>query len=182
VGLQTGSDSADRYGRTLAHVYNRQGDNLAAHLLADGFGWLVIMSPNTRYASCLASQRQLARAAGRGVWSIAAYRPLDSARLQAGDDGFRLVTGTITRVNDSRNSWWLETGKLAIRIRHSDLQYFAGLEPSTLLGQTITASGWLIDRSDSRVVREKGYLPFMLNVSHPLMLQQSPQNLHHQPN
>ena len=171
VGLQVGDKPKDNYGRTLAHVFNQHGDSLAAHLLAGGLGWLVVIAPNTDYADCLAGQRQRARALGRGVWSISDYAPLNSTHLQAGDAGFRQVRGKIVKVTKSRNSWWLETGKLAIRIKQSDLQYFDGREPSALQGKTVTVSGWIIDRSDAKSVIKKGYPPFMVNVSHSLMLQ-----------
>lgn len=171
VGLQAGSQPRDRYGRSLAHVFNSEGHSLAAQLLAEGLGWLVVIAPNTRYADCLGDQRQQARAQSRGVWSVAAYQPLKSTRLRAGDAGFRQVTGKIDKVNKSRSSWWLETGSLAIRIKHQDLPYFEGREPATLLGKTVTVSGWIIDRSDSKSVRERGYKPFMVNLSHPLMIE-----------
>jgi endonuclease YncB( thermonuclease family) len=171
VGLQLGSQDRDHYGRTLAHVFNQQGDNLAASLLAQGMAWLVVIAPNTRYADCLAQQRQQARTALRGVWSVAEYQPLNASQMQPGMSGFMRVRGKISKVTTSRKSWWLEMGKLAIRISRDDEKYFPVDGISSLLGQTLTVSGWVVDRSDSRSVKTRNYPPFMVTVSHPLMLQ-----------
>ncbi|HWV07994.1 MAG TPA: thermonuclease family protein, partial [Pseudomonas sp.] len=38
VGVQLGREAKDRYGRTLAHLYDREGRNLEAQLLAEGLG------------------------------------------------------------------------------------------------------------------------------------------------
>ncbi len=174
VGLQPGVDAKDRYGRTLAHVFNRDGESLAARLLAQGMGWLVVISPNTAYADCLAAQSQQARATRKGVWALAAYQPIASDRLTAATAGFRQVRGVIDKVSRGRNSWWLESGRLAIRIKNKDLDYFGNMDPASLLGRSVLVSGWVIDRSDSRSVKEKGYKPFLLSLSHPLMMQYDP--------
>jgi len=46
VGLVPGRESKDRYGRTLAHLYGADGENLEARLLAEGLGLQGGVAPN----------------------------------------------------------------------------------------------------------------------------------------
>lgn len=52
LGLLAGQEGKDRYGRTLAHLYSANGDNLEAQMLAEGLGYLVAVAPNVDFVSC----------------------------------------------------------------------------------------------------------------------------------
>jgi len=58
----------DRYGRTLAYVYRRDGLFVNGELLRQGYAYAMFRSPNDRkYKALLAAQRN-AMKAGRGLW------------------------------------------------------------------------------------------------------------------
>ncbi len=168
--LQLGVDSKDRYGRTLAHVYRADGASLSAHLLAAGLAMQVVVPANIDHWQCYQSLQQLAREAHRGVWAQADFQPAAAARLGVGLGGFMQVTGRVEQVSPSKSRWWLNMGELAVSVHRNDEQYFKGWDWPTLKGQTITVRGWVIDRRDSRAVRENGYPPYMLSLRHPAMI------------
>ena len=58
----------DRYGRTLAYVYNHRGDMLNEALVADGLAYCLPFTANNRHAERLLSVQQSAMTAHRGLW------------------------------------------------------------------------------------------------------------------
>jgi endonuclease YncB( thermonuclease family) len=167
LAIIAGIDPRDRYGRTLAHVYSRDGRNLAAELLARGLGWQVVIPGNTGHWQCYRALEQQARVKRLGVWQQA---PLNAQRLTSAHAGFAVVSGKVDKVAQSRNHWWLTVGRLAISIPKKDQHHFGAIDWHAYQGREITVKGWLIDRSNSRGVKEKGYAPLMMSVRHPAML------------
>ncbi|MET0357558.1 MAG: thermonuclease family protein, partial [Cellvibrio sp.] len=72
----------DRYGRTLAHVYDAKGNSLAAHLLRKGLGFHVAIPPNVSLNQCLHKQETIARDKSLGVWSNRDWRPITASKLK----------------------------------------------------------------------------------------------------
>ena len=171
IVLQVGRDSKDRYGRMLAHVFRVDGTSLAEYLIGRGLGWQLVMPPNERYWLCLQGVERLARQQSAGVWSLSGYKARSATNLSDVDVGFQRVEGIVNSVSRGRQGWWLHMGKLAIRLQDSDLGSFDGIDPQRWLHQPLTIRGWVIDRSDSRVVKSKGYPPFMVSLRHPGMLE-----------
>ena len=129
-----------------------------------------MVPPNDRYQSCLAERERLARQRSLGIWAEAAYAPKQAGQLTANDSGFQRVRGKVHTVSRSRNGWWLQMGNLALRLHDRDRHYFNGIDPADWQGQWLTVRGWVIDRSQSKSVQQKGYAPFMLKLRHPAML------------
>lgn len=103
VGLEPGVESKDKYGRTLAHIYGRNGDNIEAQLLSEGLGYRVAVAPNVRLSACQQLAEQAARKAGSGLWRR-------SPVVRAGDvrqSGFAVIAGRIEGVERNRGGVWL---------------------------------------------------------------------------
>ncbi|MEJ2404805.1 MAG: thermonuclease family protein [Candidatus Thiodiazotropha sp.] len=140
-----GAEARDRYGRLLAHLTDRQGDDVVNKLLRAGQGYVIAFPPNLGSVDChLASEAQ-AREAGLGVW----HRPVTDARSLHGDErGFHYLQGRVERVGKSRRSIWLNlTGGLALRIARKDWKYFDFDDPRALQGRRLEVRGW-ITRND----------------------------------
>ncbi len=143
LALSWGAERKDRYGRLLAHPYLPGLESLNALLLREGLATALRVPPNLGHVACYAHAEQLARQAGLGVWALARYQPIPASRLRPAEDaGFRLVSGRVVRVGESRKSIWLNLdGPVAVRIPREDLFHFEDIH--SLENAAITARGWL---------------------------------------
>lgn len=162
-----GVESRDSYGRTLAHLFDGDGNNLEAQLLAEGLGFALAVPPNLALIECHARAERQARKEGKGLWGgspVLAVKALDSG-------GFQLIGGRITRVERAGGYLWLDMqGPLALRIAERDRHYFQGLDPQGWVGRDIEVRGWVIDRRGQARVKTTDK-PFMLPLRHPRMLE-----------
>ena len=70
-------DRFDRYGRTLAYVYRRDGLFINGELLEKGYAWVLSRYPNVTQAQTLLAVQRTAMQNGRGIWRLvdAAEKP-----------------------------------------------------------------------------------------------------------
>lgn len=166
VRLRVGEEPTDHYGRTLANVYDRDGANLEAQLLAEGLGYLVAVAPNVALVNCQQAAEKSARQAGLGLWRNSPVQPAE--QINAG--GFALVSGRVTRVQRNGGGLWIEFGDaLVLRIAPKLLGQFDTAALQRLKGQRIEARGWVVDRS-RRGGLKSGQPRWMMSITHPAML------------
>ncbi|SHL27244.1 thermonuclease family protein [Phytopseudomonas punonensis] len=167
VGVKTGEQKQDRYGRTLAHLYDSRGNNLEAQLLAEGFGQLVAITPNVSLVTCHRAAERQARSARAGLW--AQLRPLPARAVRSG--GFVLLEGQVQRVERNRGGVWVELGNsVVLRIAPQVLDTFAASDLRDLQGKRVEARGWMIDRSRGGGLKV-GQARWMLPLTHGAMLE-----------
>lgn len=169
LGMVAGAESKDRYGRTLAHLYSRDGVNLESVLLGEGLGYRIVIPPNSRLASCQLKAEQVARKARRGVWRQSpALRP--SAVRQA---GFAVIAGRVTSMERNRGGLWIALdGDVVIQVRSQQLKRFPSGLLDTLMGREIEARGWIRDRSSQGGLKP-GQQRWLLPLTDPSMLELS---------
>lgn len=144
VKLKFGRDKKDRYKRLLAHVFTGDGQNVAAELIQRGYGFTVAVPPNLWNSECYFSQEQVARQAGRGVWSHPNYFPKNPSEISRDNTGFQIIEGVITRIGKSKKSIWLNMGsQLALRVNRKDLGYFENTPILELEGRRVRVRGWV---------------------------------------
>lgn len=167
VALVAGAQARDRYGRTLAHAFGRDGRNWEAQQLAEGLGFAVALAPNTALVDCQQAAERAARAAGRGVWRRSPV--LEVAQLRQG--GFTVVRGRVRTVEHNRGGVWLQLdGPLVLRIESQWLTPFGEAALQGLVGREVEARGWVVDRA-RRGALKPGQARWMLQLSHPAMLE-----------
>lgn len=175
VGLRYGQELQDRYQRLLAHVYLADGGSVEARLLEAGLAAQIIVPPNVWNQACYQSAERAARRAGKGVWA-GHYRPILVADLPKGVQGFRLITGKVSRVGESKRSLWLNFPRrpgegrregVAVRISRDDLDYFDTWQPKDLQGKTIIVRGWIYPYKKQQVMRLRH--PGSLEVVQPIV-------------
>lgn len=157
----------DRYGRSLGHLLDGQGESLGRALLKAGLAWPVAVAPNLRSAPCDFALAEAPRRQALGVWSAPA-RSVGS--LRPGDAGFMRLAGELSRLQRARNGdWWLELeGTLSLQIRAGDQARFAAGWPAGLRpGQRLEVTGWVQDRSGDAAVRSRGYPAWRLQLQSP---------------
>ncbi len=158
----------DRFGRTLAYIYDSRQRSLEAHLLARGLAFQVVVPPSLAQADCFARQELRARQQGLGVWAVPALAPVAAGNLNRSHAGFRLVQGRVAKVTRAGGSVWLELdGPLVLQVSAEDQErHFPGETWSDWLGRRVEVRGWIVDRSDSAAAR-RGFKPLMLPLRTP---------------
>lgn len=164
VSLRIGEQSHDRYGRVLAHLYDRKGASLEEQLVAEGLAYHVVIAPNVALADCLAQAESYARQKRVGLWKNATF--ITSQKLNKG--GFTLVQGRIQSVQRNRGGIWLELEhSVSVNIPLGALQYFKGVKFEQWQGRTLKTRGWVSERKG----QSNKYAKWRLVASHPSMLE-----------
>lgn len=161
VGLRYGLERKDRYGRTLAHVFTDNGQSIEAALLTAGMGAQIVVPPNDWNIACYKAAENEARQARQGVWH-SIYQPVPVENLPRDTRGFRVITGRVMKVGESRRSFWLDFTRrpgegpregVAVRISRKDMHYFKGWKPRNLKNRKIIVQGWLYSYKKQLVIR-----------------------------
>lgn len=170
VGLLPGEQRRDRYGRTLAHLYDRQGRNLEAQLLGEGLGFMVALVPNSALVTCHAQAERLARSKRLGLWRDEPVKRAGQLR----DGGFALLSGQVGAVQRNRGGLWLDLdGGRVLRVAPKLLDEFDLRALQKLKGRRVEARGWVIDRQ-GRGGLQSGQARWMLPLTHSAMLEVLP--------
>lgn len=164
VGLQLSEQTHDRYGRVLAHLYDRHGASLEAQLIAEGLAYHVLIAPNLALADCLTQAEQQARQQQLGLWKKVTF--ISAQQLSRG--GFTLLQGRIQSVQRNRGGVWLELGhSVTVNIPLNALLYFKDQAFEQWQGRRLKTRGWVSERTN----QQKKYAKWRLTVSHPSMLE-----------
>jgi len=154
LSLQYGRERKDRYGRLLAHAYLGNGDNVAVLLLRLGDATTLVVPPNTAAADCYQQIENEARAAGRGLWQLAAYQTQDAGSLPRDAGGFYIVRGRVTGIQRTRQQVRVTLqGLLVARISGNDLANFEPDYLDKLAGHTVELRGWIKPEGDGLGIR-----------------------------
>jgi micrococcal nuclease len=136
-----GRQRFDRYGRELAHLYDRSGHNLSERLLSLGLAYQVTVPPNDRFRTCYHEAESGARRHRRGLWHLP---PLDAAKLPPDAEGFARLEGQVRKVRVGARAAWIDlAGALKLRIAASDLTRFDRSDLSALSGARVEVLGWI---------------------------------------
>jgi endonuclease YncB( thermonuclease family) len=166
VSVQVGQEPKDHYGRTLANIFGRQGENLEARLLAEGLAYQVVVAPNVALVQCQQAAEHGARQAGLGLWRVSPV--LLAGQIQR--SGFLLISGQVSDVQRNGGGLWIELqGSLVLRIAPALVSQFDVAQLLRLKGKTLEARGWVIDRS-RRGGLASGQARWMLPITHPAMI------------
>ena len=146
IWLRAGVEQEDRYGRLLAHGFNRQGEDVAATLLREGLGFALVVPPNLWNSDCYPEVEQQARAQQRGLWSHPHYQPLSTDQIQTG--GFQRIRGVVEKVERQQKWLWIDlSDQVSLQVPVENLPHFEGVvDWLALQGHTMTAQGWLVPR------------------------------------
>lgn len=164
--LHYDEERKDRHGRLLAHPFLNDGRNLTQQLLQAGLGFHITVPPNLLLLECYQQAELDARQQQRGLWQGADYRPRQASQLGADDTGFMRVTGTVSRMGESRSAYWFNLGRgFALRLPKADIGYFP-FPPDSLKNKTLTVRGWVY--STRRELR--------MNLRHPASIEKIADN------
>jgi len=108
VRLRLDKEKRDKYGRTLAQVYLRDGRWVNQIMVDEGLAHVYTFAPNFYWADALLRTEQAARRDMRGLWKSSRFRILDASAISPRHIGqFRLVRGYAR----AAQSWRFRLGK-----------------------------------------------------------------------
>lgn len=167
VNLVYGVDRADRYGRVLAHLFDKGMRSLEVSLLESGLAHRVVVSPNIAMQDCFSLAEKGAKKNLQGVWA-SDYWVRDADKGNSATTGFRLLVGVIEKVNFRGNRWWIDfNGNTAFYVTKENHHFFDQEWVRGLVGKRVEVRGWLTERKLTEVQKRKGYKSFTMQVSHP---------------
>jgi len=121
VQLRLDKEKQDKYGRTLAHIYLRDGRWINNIMVAEGLAHVYTFAPNFYRADELLQSESLARNDMRGLWKSSRFRVLDASNISSRHIGqFHLVRGYVKDVQ----KWRFKTGKLTVSVPRKSRQWF----------------------------------------------------------
>lgn len=142
VLLRPGAEAKDKYGRTLAYLYDRDGASLEDPLLREGLAFHVAIAPNVARVDCQQQAEALAQTDGLGVWR----RSPVIAASQLRQSGFAVVGGQVGEVRRNRGGTWVAVGDdLVINIPPRAQVPAARID--SWRGQAVQVRGWVLDRA-----------------------------------
>ena len=161
--LEFEAERRDHYGRELAHLWLPDGRLAQDDLLERGLAAAIAVPPNIGYLERYLAAEAGARQARRGLWGDPYFAPRASGGLDAADQGFRFVRGTVERVGQSRKYVYLDLARrMSLMISLDDWKrYFGAGDPATWRGRPLVARGWVREMEDGRL---------RMRVRHPGMI------------
>lgn len=148
IGLQFDTERRDRFGRTLAHIFLLNGNNIQASLLGDGLAMPVTIPPNLNWISCYRIQSEMARNNEKGLWSLSNYQPIATREITSQHEGFRFIKGKIVNISESKSNIWINLEhNITLRLEKVDRIYFTDSDITRLSSRIIEARGWLYRRN-----------------------------------
>ncbi len=141
VRLSFDLEKQDKYQRSLAHVYLRDGLWVNAEILRLGLAHVYTFVPNISAAKKLLIVEQKARQTNKGMWTHKRWKVLTTKQLKTKMLGqFRLVEGRVRKVD--KKGWKFFIGQLAVSIPR---KYRDGFRRSqkVKVGDTILVRGRL---------------------------------------
>ena len=164
--IQLGQQSQDKYGRTLAYAYDKNGLSIEYQMLQQGLGFLVAYPPNLELLNCLQAAQSKAKQQHLGVWNENHYQATSSKHVGKHNAGFTRIKGKLIKIQYSRTAWWLQLeGDVVLKIDIHDSNYFNRRQLDVLKNTSVTVNGWMINRSSS--LKKTTYSPFVLLLKHP---------------
>ncbi|MFQ5344660.1 MAG: thermonuclease family protein [Mariprofundus sp.] len=121
VQLRLDKEKKDRYGRTLAHIYLRDGRWVNKIMVAEGLAQVYTFAPNFYRTDKLLRAESDAIRDKRGLWKSSRFRVLDASAVSSRHVGqFRVVRGDADKIQ----KWRFKTGKLTVTVPKKSRRWF----------------------------------------------------------
>jgi micrococcal nuclease len=164
VRLEVGTETTDKYGRTLAHLFTEKKEHINLQLVEAGLAAVSIYSNELFYVNELIRAQDRAEQAKLGIWGKPEYAAIPVGSLtETGHSGWTRLVGKGAGVRKTRKSTYLEfTDTFEARIENKWLDLFPDV--NDYVGKTIEMRGWLS--------KSKGH--FFMLIRHPSAIKESP--------
>lgn len=152
VQLESIDSAEDRHGRMIAWVYDEQGAFVQCEILKRGMGWVYSFFDSADKAKELLACEAEAEKSKLGVWGEPNYAVLDADHAESAISQFRLVQGTVKKVEDHVNTVYINFGEdwktdFTIIVDLKDTEHFATGWLHNLEGKKVRVRGWVFDKN-----------------------------------
>ncbi len=143
VRIEIDAEKADKYGRTLAHLFTEEKEYINLSLVKAGLAEVNIYPPNLRYANELLAAEKQAEKAKLGIWQRPEYAAIPLSSLtEAGHPGWTRMLGKVVSIRNTRKYIYLEfSSQVDARIERKWLSLFPDV--NDYLYKTVEIRGWL---------------------------------------
>ena len=166
IKLLYGKEKKDRYSRTLAHVFLKDGTNISSWLLEQGFAKTLTIPPNVKFAHCYKSIETSAQQNNQNIWKTKRHQLQKATSLNTKTKGYIRLKGEVRKLKKRSKSITFNISNnqkkpIQVKIKNRNLRYFKSVNFDTLNGKSIIVSGMLKNKRNKRVIQ----------LSHPSQLQ-----------
>lgn len=147
VGVEYDQESVDNRGRQMVHLFLRDGTNVNAEMIKNGFALAQPETLNTLHQSCYFAAENVARDNRYQLWDLAQKNPelhfplANSSELRKDDDGWRIIRGQVQTVQTSATYYIINLDTTGIRIPKEHWNAFDFNALQNLTGRVIEARG-----------------------------------------
>lgn len=166
VSLYFGGREMDRYGRSLAHLFLKDGTWVQGEMLSRGMARVYSFSDNRSVVKEMLEIETQARRRSNGIWALNYYDIIPQHKSGKFTNSFRIISGQVKDVASVRSNTYLNFGDdyktdFTIVIPNKVKKMFneSDINLSELTGKNIIVRGWL-----------KYYNGPSINLSHPEQL------------
>lgn len=172
IGIGYDSTQIDNRNRQLAHLFLRDGSSIQQALLESGYVLAHTSYDNIQHAQCYYQAEAKARNGGYQLWDVMAKNPelnyplIESSKIYADDEGFRIIRGTVEKVDKSSTNYIINMDTTGIRVPKKHWHKFDFNQLKSLQGQVIEVRGFVYH------YRQAMYMiidhPYAVNKLNPL--------------
>lgn len=140
VRLRFDKEKKDRYKRTLAQVWMRDGLWVNGWLLKKGYAHVYTFEPNTHWTKKLLREERFARNQTLGIWNTSRFKLLKAKKVSGKNIGqFRVVQGNVDQITDKKG-WRFKLANLHVSIPKAYRKSFKR-PPHLKKGQQVVVRG-----------------------------------------
>lgn len=149
VGILYDKTKTDKFGRQLVYAFLEDGTNIQQKVLEAGFALYKPEFDNLRFAKCFIEAEKKARDGSYQLWDLSQKNPelhyplIQSSKIYAEDEGFRIIRGKIERVSKSSSMYQINMDTTGIRIPKRAWKNFDYSKIQKLPGKTVEARGFV---------------------------------------
>lgn len=158
VRLLYEKEKKDKYARTLAHVFLKDGTNISTWLLEQGYAKTLAIPPNIKFANCYKTTERTAQQNKLKIWKTNKYKLENSASIKPKRKGFIRLKGKVESLKKHKKSVSISLSSNKKKpfqaiIRNKNLRYFESINFDKLIGRSIIVSGMLKNKRNKRVIQ-----------------------------
>jgi len=147
----------DKYGRSLAHIYLQDGNNISEWLLKQGYAKTLVIPPNVKHSNCYRVAEQSAQSKKLKLWKLIDNQPQLTNKIDPNKKGYIRIKGEIANISYQKKKIILNFSEkqpkpIEIHIKKRNLSYFKDINIDQLVGKHVILSGVLKNKEDKRTI------------------------------